>query len=218
MANKFTWILAGAMVLLVGGAVLKISLLPSPSGPTAATTRSGVLELLVTAVPIDKAIGSAPHRGGNAAEHYVKAVAAYRRNEQDIRDCIDHLSDMARKTYVPTGKTLGALEEIYAHVSAGARKRQMRHALVVTNPTLEVSLRYPPAIALDDVSRAIEALANYHLAGGRPEKAAEIFKRDVCLGWHMSGERAILYTVLLGLNVQIRALNALVDVYGTMGG
>lgn len=213
MGNKLGWIIAGVLVLVLGGVILKIAVFKSHSAPTSATTRRGVLKLKTLGVSIALIVGSEPSAGGNAAEDYKKAIAVYKQNKRLIEDVIDNAPKMTGG-YVPSQPAISALKQIAAHIAAGAKKADMDYFFTLTPKHLKVAYaKHEPIIGLEDIAASTNALTTYYNANKHYDKMLDTLKHQIVMGWHITKERKMLRMCTLGLMIQQENLNSLIDVY-----
>lgn len=216
MGNKLGWFLAAVLLVIVAVAVFT-AVFPSRSRATADTLAPGVLELHEPSVSVSRAIGAVPDGPGNAAADFVMACDVWKRYEAMLKRVCG--GRMGNAKYVPPAGAVAALKQIDSLVAGAMNKSAMKFVLSkYTTQQLEVDYWYKPAVRLEYLGDALGALATYYVLRGDADRAAEVLKHRVVLGWHMVNERALLYMVIYGLRLQVEALNALEDVYRTAGG
>ena len=211
MGSKLGWILAAVLAIVVLGAILKVIYLPSPSGPTRATLKKGVFDPPALAVSVARAVGYEPSESGNAADDYHEALQQYKKNQSQIDEFLAKRKEFMEGCYLPTPDVMEAVKRIAARVAAGAKKREMKYTFVYTPKELEVGYVYPPARGFGDLDACLKGLLNYYVFSKETDKAIEVLKSGVVMGWHMTGEKTMLHMVRRGLGVQVPMLNSLHD-------
>jgi len=215
MSMKFGWIAAGLFVLAIGGFILKQLVFPSPTRPSAATSRTGFMDRIEVAASITDLIGALPTGGGNAGDDYHQAVAIYLGAKQAIEDAI---IDLGKGADTGHEDALAALNGMYGHISSGAKKKEMKYLLVHTPKELRIGWKLPEIEMLSEVGGCIDLLAAYHLENNRPRQAEAIYKDLMIMGWHMAAARSYYHMVTAGFGTQMTAAEGLQSVYRAMGG
>jgi hypothetical protein len=210
---KLGWILSGALVLALAAVVLMFALGgEEPTPPTLAIAKAGFFDYQqVNASPV-AFIGALPTGAGDAADDYRQAVEAYRAKAEAIIDAAGNRDQIAEGKYKPSAAAQDAMEKIYAHVAAGAAKKEMRY----TTPEL-IAVRYAnePASQLVRLGEPLLTLAAGHMAASRHEEAEKVLRAMFILGWHMERERVRPGMTLHGMEIEGGAMGPLGDLYST---
>jgi len=219
MGNKFVWILAG--LLAVGGAlfIVKVTLFPSPSNPTRATTDPGRLELKLPEEPVTSVLPKEPDGAGNAADDYEIAFRNYNERKESIRDVVGKYYDMFALKTRPTDEEISRLKRVADPIRAASGKKDMQYYFVKT-PQVMAS-PYLPVEAADfqDVMTVPLMLAAYEFVQGKERYGeAEKYLFDIFIaGYHMLNERARTEIVIRGIGLERLACAELGKLYIAWG-
>jgi hypothetical protein len=226
------WIVAGIIVVLVGGLIGYVLLFPATSDPTEDTKAPGAMDYQDIAVPITTVIPAEPSGSGNAAEDYQKAVnivaplfeKAIEGNPEFPRTILnDAAADIGtwlkpekgepqNKPVNPEGLQL--MEKIAAYVAQGATKKEMKYFGPDKLDKMEVTYSIPDAKYFELVSQALSDYAHYHnLVLKKPEEAQKIIFNRFIMGWHMAHDRVYPRFVCTGFEIQARCCTWLADLY-----
>lgn len=234
MGSKFGWIIAGAVVLAIGGIATYIFVFPSPTDPTGATQKFGFMEVKPIDTPISDVIGYQPRAEGNAADDYQKAIAVYKKNAKAIGLAWLHSDELGRGAYALDAGLLKALQTIDDLVAPGTLKASMKYTFVYTPKEFVVGLGgatrndmedfstdptiYAPASQMYRLGTSLELLA-YHYYGKKDyAKAEKTLKHVFVVGRHMMDEDSRPVMVQSGIDLQSDAIDLLRAVYRGMGG
>lgn len=228
MSSKIGWIVAAAIVVLVGGVILYILLNPSTSDPSEDTTAAGALEFQDVAVPITTIVPAEPSGAGNAGEDYRKAVELIKPLfEKALEENPEHPQTVLDKTAAdigtwyppkvgtaenrqPNAEGLALMEKIAACVAEGATKKEMKYPFELDK--MEVTYLLPEAKYFLVVSQALSDYAHYQvMVLKKPEEAQKIIFNRFIMGWHMSYDRVYPCFVTSGLEIQTRCCHWLGD-------
>jgi hypothetical protein len=212
MGSKLGWIIAGALVLVVGGVLFsKLVLGPDPSEPTRVSQAPGFLELHRVEMSPAAVVGSEPSRAGNAGEFYAQAVTHYEKNHYHLQP---YLSSDDRELRRPDLDIFERLAELAAQ---GAQRQNMEYTFIYTPKGFKVGLEYEPAIQLGRVARALSRLGRHYYARGEYDKAEKVFADAFMLGYHMDRERSRTAMATEGMNIQVLAAGDLKKVRAKAG-
>ncbi len=216
MGSKLGWLLAAVLVVAIGLIVLFTVVYPSPSDPSAAFKREGMLDLRTVDASPELVVGYTPDGGGNAADDYARAVKIYNEAPDKLADAVRDRFEVARGNAVSPPDVRDMLDRMHAHVATGARKADMRYVFAHTPDEFDVGFYYGPAEDLKRVSLALELLGLNHYAAKEFDKAEAVFKNIFVLGWHMTGDkdRVRVDMVHTGMQIQLPAIDLLKDLYG----
>ncbi len=235
MSSKMGWIVAGIIVVLVGGVIFWVIVHPSTSDPTEDTTGPGQLDIHDIEIPITTIVPAEPTGGGNAGEDYQKAVEIvkplYEKAIEDNPEFPHTILDQAAAeigTWMKPkeGKAenkpvnpeaLGLMEKIAGFVAQGAAKKEMKYPFDLDK--MEVSYKFPEAKYFQLVSQALSDYAHYHnLVLNKPEEAQKIIFTRFIMGWHMAHDRVLPYFVSSGIDIQSHSCYWLADLYANWEG
>lgn len=217
MGNKIGWILAGVVVVAVAGFVIKFVYFPSATEATAKTLKKGVLDKQELKAELASVVSSVPSEDGNAADDYRKAVALYRdeKNKDILDDLSSHLNDIAGSKRSLPGNQVKLLEQIYAHVSAGAKKKSLQY-VQGHEQAMSMKVNYPPAMELLDVQGALDILAAYYTSHNEFDNAAGVYQKLLIMGRQLVDERARPQMVAMGIVMQKDACGGISRALGKM--
>jgi len=205
--NKVTGIVvAGAFAIIVIGIVVKLLVFPSISGPTRETTKRGFLEFIEVDAKLTDVLPSEPTGGGDAGEDYALAVQELRTNESVILDATPKIDKGKSEG---TESAIASLEKIRAHVASGAKKAKMEYLTKHTPKKLQVSWRQEEINHLHDMFGAVDLLGEYYRLNGRLDDAKALYGDMLVGGWHMVKARSHPYVVMIGQQIQGKAINGL---------
>lgn len=213
MGSKTGWILATALVLSV--VVILIFVWNPPPSPPRDTTAPGFLDLKQVDVPLSELIGYTPSGPGNAGADYQKAVQIEIANHDEI----NHLGDIERLESLAVAKDASSdpamkiVQQIYDHVAAGAKKKDMRYAFVFTPKDLKFSYRHRAADNLYRVAVAVHLLHMVHLDREEYAEAEKVLQALMVFGMHLFNERALAQISIEGVAVQTCAVQRLLQLY-----
>lgn len=171
--------------------------------PPRETAKKGMLDLKTIDVRLlADVVGFRPGAEGNAGDDYATAADLAEKGKAAI-DRAASAVDSAGDGPAEIGRADRAvLEEIAAHVAAGARKKELRYVFVHTPRTLEVAVRLAGLDRLMTAADAMRVLAKYHLSLGEVDRAEGVFRDLLVFGWHMQTERKHVHAVTTGLEIQ----------------
>ena len=215
MNSKMAWILAGifgAFILIV---LVKVTLFPSHSSPTALTLGPHKLEKLGPTRSIALVLGAKPAGAGNAGEDYHRAVQLLQRNGSRIEAILRRVGDVIDKKERLSAGDMKLLTEIEAAIAAGTAKEKMEYTFRFTARKIEPPYLAPEAEQLRKLSEVPIALFFQYTALGPdhyPQAERAAFELLV-LGHHMMEERARFDTVIYGVGLQVQACELLQQLY-----
>ncbi len=230
MSSKIGWIVAGVIVLVVGGVIIGVicNNMYSTTDPTEDTTAAGALDYQDVAVPITTVVPAEPGGSGNAADDYQKAIEIVKPlYEKAVEDNSEHPQTILDKTAADIGtwyppqvgkpvnravnpEGLELMEKIAAFVAQGATKKEMKYPFNLEK--MEVTFLLPEAKYFQVVSQALSDYAHYQvMVLKKNEEAQKIIFNRFIMGWHMSHDRVYPYFVVVGLEVQAHACHWLGD-------
>jgi hypothetical protein len=216
VGSKLGWILAVSLaVLVVAGLVIGLGISHlSTTPPTPATTRGHILAMKTITVPIEEVVASRPAAAGNAADDYALALRALQADFSAIAQASGAIQKATAGSPIalPAGR-LERLRRVYQPVAAGARKAEFAWPIA----PFEIEYDYAPALQLQQLHGAVHALGEYYRKTGDLDRAEKVFRADMILGWHMTGDRGRACMVSSGLGVQMDALAALKRLYKQQG-
>ena len=220
MGNRTGWIVAGALVVVIGGIVVLaafpelrywLGLEARPEVPT--NIRAEMLERKDVGISVAEIVGAVPGAPGNAGEDYQKATDMVKANMTamtDVRNALD-----ANKE--PEQAGVDALKQLDAVVAAGAAKAQMELTRMRGSRKFTCISTFKTASNLVDVAGALEALGDYYRKKKQYAEAERVLQHEFILGWHMMQERARVRMVQMGMGFQDSALGKLKELYQAMG-
>ncbi|MBT3200592.1 MAG: hypothetical protein HN350_11820 [Phycisphaerales bacterium] len=205
--NKITgFIVAGVIAAIVIGVVVKTVLFPAPDAPTRATAGAKFMEVSELTFSISEILGSEPSGAGNAGEDYAKAAQLINANEETVKDATPSLMKGEGQAYKAAIKIL---EEMRAHLGAGAQKASMQYLLVCGPKKLAVSTRQDAVTDMGQAIDVIDTLAEYYLANKRYKDAEALYKDMLVAGWHMMKSRSHIHMVTYGRDIMSDAMDGL---------
>src|ERR1035437_1236541 len=214
------WIIAGIIVLVIGGVIIAVicNNLYSTSDPTEDTTAAGALDYQDVAVAITTIVPAEPSGSGNAGDDYKKAVEivkplfekALEENAEHPQTVLDHTAeDIGTWLQPKVGKAenrppnpegLALMEKIAACVADGATKKEMKYPFDLDK--MEVTYNLPEAKYFHVVSQALSDYAHYQvLVLKKPEEAQKILFNRFIMGWHMAHDRVYPNFVCAGYEI-----------------
>ena len=226
------WFVAGGVGLVL--VVILVVFLLFPSGSGRVRTNPRMLKFRDLGVSPQLVIGSVPSAAGNAGDDYYQAVTVMKQNMREIAQDIgeeDYLEDSredlgiatedpddmrGRRQATAAGKAV--LQQIEAHVKAGAQKAKMDYTFVHTPRQFEVGRAYRPAHDLLKVASALDTLRVYYEREKNLQAAEDCIKAVFVLGWHMMNERRHPDMVRQGMEIQSLAIEVLEQLYQAAGG
>lgn len=219
MANKIGWILAGVLVAGVGSMIAWKLLEPARSSLSPNARDPEFLKLISFTLPLEPLVGFQPLGSGNAGDDYKLAADLYVANKDLIESAMSDKKEIARGVGIIGSRTMAIIKQIHAHVSDGARKKQMRYTFVHTPTEFEVGYFYEPAATnLQAVAEVVELLMIHHVGRKEYDQAAKVLKDNFVFGWHLVNERARVDLVMRGLWIQRRAAAGLLTIYSAPSG
>ncbi|MDY6914548.1 MAG: hypothetical protein SVT52_08850 [Planctomycetota bacterium] len=212
MGSKIGWILAGALILGLVLIVLFVVVFPPASSPTAETMGENFMQLKTISLSPAVVVAFESTGAGNAGDDYHEAVTIHQANAEGIGRFVYDLQAIAKGDTAAEAATIDILNKIDAHISAGSRKAKMQYTFVHTPKKFKVGYNYKPAEALFNVSEAMDALATYYFAKNKYEDAWNVLCHEFVMGRHMMDERSRPDMVYLGVFIQTKSLDGLMDI------
>ncbi|MFB3891793.1 MAG: hypothetical protein ACE15C_07195 [Phycisphaerae bacterium] len=225
MGNKAGWIIAGAIVVVLGLIIVWLVWFPGHSDATMDTKAPGVLDFKDVkdmGASVDLVIGAEPSGSGNAADDYKKAIDIANANAKAIDALADNQYEKLRGMWSEskrlTDAELAAFKQIDDAVRPGAAKAKMEYILVYTPKEAQVGMmRGLPTKSFQRVADALEALAADCKARKDFAEAEKVLFHEMVLGWHLTNERVRPWMTLKGVNIQESAAEGLEKVYHAQG-
>jgi len=209
MDSRMAWILAGIFGAAVLGVIVWVVFFPSPTAPTSRTLAAGRMALQKSEYPLTHLLPAEPDGAGDAGDDYHQAVTALKGRWDKVADACG-----SRGALPPDDRKL--LEEIQAHISAGAGKRKMTYAFRYTPREFVVDYTDTEAGDFQDLANVPDRLCEHYVAAGESgyPKAERVMFDLLVMGHHMVAERARLESVLTGAELQREACRRLRTLYG----
>jgi hypothetical protein len=217
MATKIGWIVAGAFVLALVIYFGVTLMMPKPSEPVfyrgmAPDDMARAFDQLN--FPIEKAtfLKDPPTGGGNAADDYNAAMSLNASNLDAIKEASEHddLIGNGDSNFVLPQKTLDVLNQIYANVVAGTKKKDMQFAFRYTPKSFKVQIFYDADTKpFYNLFVPLGTLASYYLGKNDLAHMEEIMKTEFVLCWHMTAERTRPWLTLAGATTMKGILKSL---------
>ena len=205
--NKITGIIVGVVLLgIVGGVVLKKLVFPSADAPTRTTAKDGYMDVIKVDAKITNVLAAEPSGADNAAEHYTKAIELYFAKEGVISDATVAIVKGDAKDHADALKTL---EEIRAHIGAGAKQARMNYLVQYGSGKLQVSQRQGNVERLGLTIDVLKILGDYYIKNKRFKDADAMYRDMFIAGWHMIEARSHLHMVAWGVDIQQDALSGM---------
>ncbi|MCP4379514.1 MAG: hypothetical protein GY794_25500, partial [bacterium] len=186
---------------------VKSLLFPASDSPTRATTKTGIMDVIKPAVDISSILNSTPSGGGNAAEHYAKAIELFFDNYKAIENAALDLGKGNAENYPEALKTLKTIRNL---IATGAKQASMDYMTKYTSGKLQVSTRQKDINRLAQTLVIIDILGDYHIENKRFKEADAIFRDMFIAGWHMINERSHIQATMHGEDVQGTALKGMI--------
>jgi hypothetical protein len=211
MGSKIGWILSGVLVLLLATVMVVLWVTSSTATPpTLAITVPGFFERHEITLSPAGFLGSLPSGAGDAADDYRQAAEIYHAHAQEFSDAIGNEPDLLKGAYKVPASVVRALEDLCAHVSAGAAKKEMHYTAA---DRIEVRYANEQATQLVHVADALALLAIVYDAAKKYDEEDKVIRAMFVLGWHMAQEDARATMVSQGLEIQGGAVGYLGDLY-----
>ena len=205
--NKMTgMIVAGIMLLIVAGVILKTVVFPSSDASTRATSKAGFMEVIEVNAKISDVLGATPSGAGNAAEHYARAVELFFANYKAIEDAA---ADLDKGNAQNHAEVLKALKEVRGHVGKGAKQASMEYLVKHTSGKLQVSQRQDDVERIGQTIYILDILGEYYIKNKRLKDADAVYRDMFAAGWQMMKARSHIQMTLYGEDVQRTALRGM---------
>ncbi len=211
MGNKLGWIIAGVMLAGLIGYILSNFVFPSPSEPTSATMRLGVLDLHAPAKPIETVLGFAPSQDQDAGEDYSAAIAFYNQHREEFEAMFDRLRNDEIATLDLTDLEL--CRTLLQLLEPAANKKEMAYTFVYTPTDLKVSAFADGATDFERLSNTLQTVAEHYKRTNQLAESVKPAQALFIMGWHMMNERRRYQIVASGMDYQNVAIQILQEAY-----
>ena len=215
MGNRLGWILAGGLVVVVGGIFLAAAF-PSPSPPTRRTLADGMLDMVEFPMTPQAVTGRPMAAAGDAGKFYNQAMEMCRSAAEDI----EQMTARADWRELTAGKAellpaqLQQLAEIAEQVGQGAMRKDMNFVLTYTPKKLEIASDLQAADDLQNLLTPLWLYAAALIGQGQHARAERVYCDALTMGYHFMAERARVSMTLKGAAVQKAACRRLAQLYG----
>ncbi len=218
MGNRFGWILGGSLVLIVLAILVWVIWFPSPSKPTYATTKPGVLDFYDQTMTPNELTGREPTGAGNAAECYHQAYTRCMANDATVDAIFIKAAKWAAAKDAPQPLTFSdsdvkMLAAIADLVGQGARRKEMQFAPTYT-PELLIIGNPEVTEKIVRLQKPLLAYAFYHASRKEYADAERVLHDMLTMGRHFVAERSLVRLAMSGMSFQRKACSALRDLYG----
>jgi hypothetical protein len=205
--NKMTgMIVAGIMVLIVAGVVIKSVVFPSGASPTIKTSKTGFMEIIEVEAKITDVLGAAPSGSGDAADHYVRAVELFYANFKLIEGAG---ADLNRGDAQNCAEALKKLEEMRGHIGKGAKQAKMNYLAKHATIKMKGSQRQKDVERLGLTIDALDMLGKYYILNKRLKDANDLYRDMFVAGWHMIEARSHWDMIMYGESIQRATLETM---------
>ena len=210
MDNRMAWILAGIFGAIVLVVIVWVVFFPSPTAPTHRTLARGRMDFQKPRHPLTHVMPAAPAGDGDAGDDYHQAIAL-------LKERWDGVVAACRGNGALSPGDRKLLEEIHAHLAAGAGKREMTYAFRYTPQEFVIDYSATEAGDFQDLANVPVRRYEHHLAAGKDSygQAEKVLFDLLVMGHHMVAERARLESVLTGAELQREACTRLRTLYGS---